>query len=531
MNAVWAPAAALVAALLALAPTSSGAAGPTGGVFRTYAVGEAPTLDPHAAADFTSATASWLTQLRLVTVDGAGRLHPMGAKSWTVTGGGLVYTFALDPRAKFHSGRAVTAGDWKWSFERLVRPETASGAVQALLGGVAGFDAIHSGAVDSLAGVRAVNAATLQIALRPEGRGGFLNRLTSYQAVVLNREEVEGGGRGWFEKTDAGAGPFRLVRWDHNTRFVFSAVPDFFLGAPKVATVEMLIVPSEQTRLNMYEAGDLDETNVPLADYGRITRDPKYAGQLKLFPRAQSLFLGLNGAAYAPFKDARVRRAVAQAVDRERIARTVFFGFYTPAYAVTPPQVPGTDSTAKALPYDPAAAKRLLAESGWAGRMPPLVLALNPAAPDYQMAAEPIAAMLKETLGIDVRLQRQEFAAFRAALNRRTVYPSFMTGWTASLLDYSVYLDQLLDSRSGLNWVNYGSAAVDALINEANSAVTEAAREAAYRKAEAIAMGDAALVPVVFTHWAVLVKPYVHGFEGSPLGLGWTDLGGVSVRR
>lgn len=523
--------AAAAAAALLSAPAIGAPAGTSGSVFRTYAVGEAPSLDPHVAADFTGATAAWLTQLRLVTIDNAGRLRPMGARSWTVTGGSLVYTFALDPRAKFHTGRPVTAADWKWSFDRLVRPETTSGAVQALLGGVVGFDAVHSGAADSLAGVRVVNPTTLQIALRPEGRGGFLYRLTSYQAVVLNREEVEAGGRGWFEKTDAGAGPFRLVRWEHNSRFVFNAVPDFFLGAPKVATIEMLIVPSEQTRLNMYEAGDLDETNVPLADYGRISRDPKYRGQLKLFPRAQSIYMGLNGAVYPPFRDVRVRRAVAQAVDRERIAKTVFFGFYTAAYTITPPQVPGTDPNVKTLLYDAAAAKRLLAEAGWAGRMPPLTMALNPAAPDYQMAAEASAAMLKDALGLDVRLQRQEFAAFRASLNRRTVFQSFMTGWTASFLDYSVYLDQLLDSRSGLNAANYSSPAVDALINEANGASTETAREAAYRKAEAEAMGDAALVPIVFTHWAVLVKPYVRGFEGSPLGLGWTDLSGVSVHR
>jgi ABC-type transport system substrate-binding protein len=222
---------------------------------------------------------------------------------------------------------------------------------------------------------------------------------------------------------------------------------------------------------------------------------------------------------------------LAHAVDRERIARTVFSGFYTPAYGVTPPQVPGVDKTLKVLPYNPDTAKRLLAESGWAGRMPPLEMAINPAAPDYQMVAEAVAAMWKDTLGIDVRLQRQEFAAYRAALNRRNVFAAFMQGWTATLLDSSIYLDQLLDSRSGLNFANYKNADVDKLIDQANSARGEADREAFYRQAEQMAMNDAALVPVVFTQWAVLVKPYVRGFEGSPLGLGWTDLNSVEVRR
>jgi ABC-type transport system substrate-binding protein len=521
---------AIVVGALMIAPALRVAAAPGDSTFRIYMVGDTRTLDPAVAADFPSASNSFLQHLRLVSSDAAGKINPMGARSWAVTGGGLVYTFELDPRAKFHNGKPVTAADWKWSLDRIVQPETASGAAQAVLGGVAGFDAVRSGATKSLAGVRAVNALTLQIALAPEGRGGILNRLASYQAAVLNKDEVEAN-RDWSDRGLAAAGPFKLTRWERNVRFVYVANRDYVLGAPKVDTLELVIVPSAVTRLNLYEAGQIDVTDVPLADYRRIAGDSRYAGQLKVFPRAQSLFMGFNAPVYEPFRDVRVRRAFAHAVDRERIARTVFFGFYTPAYGVTPPQVPGVDANQKTLPYNPEGAKRLLAESGWAGRLPPLEMFINPAAPDYQMAAEASAAMMKEVLGVDVRLQRQEFAAYRAALNRRTVFPSFMQGWTASLLDWSIYLDQLLDSRSGLNFANYKSAEVDKLIDQANSARTDAEREAAYRQAEALAMNDAALVPVVFTRWAVLVKPHVRGFDGSPLGLGWTDLSGVSIRR
>ncbi len=524
-----------LAVLIAVAPLVAGMgaiAAPAGeSVFRVWMVGDARTLDPAVAADFPSGSSALLMHLRLVMSDATGKVYPMGARSWTVTGGGLVYTFDLDLRAKFHSGKPVTAADWKWTLERVAQPETGSGAAQSLIGGIVGFDAVRSGATRSLAGVRVVNPTTLQIALAPDGRGGFLNRLASYQLGVINREDAEAGGRDWADKGVAGAGPFKLARWERNVKFVFAANKDYFLGAPRVDTVELVIVPSAVTRLNLYDTGQLDLTDVPLADFRRVSGDAKYSSELKIFPRAQSLFLGLNGPVYEPFRDVRVRRAFAQAVDRERIARTVFFGFYTPAYGVTPPQVSGVDKTLKVLSYNPDAAKRLLAESGWAGRMPPLEMAINPAAPDYQMVAEAVAAMWKDTLGIDVRLQRQEFAAYRAALNRRNVFAAFMQGWTATLLDSSIYLDQLLDGRSGLNFANYKNPDVDKLIDQANSARNEADREGFYRQAEQIAMNDAALVPVVFTRWAVLVKPYVRGFEGSPLGLGWTDLNSIEVRR
>ncbi len=520
--------------VLGVAVVASGApagAAPGETVFRNYMVGDARTLDPALASDFPSASASFLLHLRLVTMDASGKVRPMGAKSWTTSGGGLVYTFDLDPRAKFHSGKLVTAGDWKWSFDRFAQPETGSGEAGSVLGGVVGFDAVRSGATKSLAGVRVIGPMRLQVALKPEGRGGFINRLTSYNAAVLNREEVEAGGRDWSEKVDAGAGPFKLARWERNARFTFAANKDFVSGPPKVDVVEMLIVPSAVTRLNLYEAGQLDMTDVPLSDYRRISQDQRYSGQLKVFPRAQSLFLGLNAAVYEPFKDVRVRRAVALAIDRERIARSVYFGFYTAAYGITPPQVPGVDARQKVLAYNPDAARRLLTEAGVAGRLPPLEMAMNPAAPDYQMAAEAVAAMLKDELKLEVRLQRQEFAAYRAALNRRNAFASFMQGWSAGYLDYSYYLDVLLDGRSGLNFANYKNPEFDKLVDQANGARSEAEREAFYRKAELMAMNDAALVPIVFTRWAILVKPHVRGFEGSPLSLGWIDLSGVEVRR
>lgn len=522
------------AALVGLLVAASGlavSAGPAGeSVLRIYMVGDARTLDPAVASDFPTASNAYLLHLRLVTMDGAGRIHPQGARSWNITGGGLVYTFELDPRAKFHNGKPVTAADWKWSLDRLAQPATGSGSAEAVLGGVIGFDAVRNGATMSLAGVRAVNPTTLQIALAPDGRGGFINRLTSYNASVLNREEVEAS-RDWHEKGAAGAGPFRLTSWERNVRWIHAANKDFVLGAPKVDRIEMVIVPSAITRFNLYEAGQLDITDVPLADYRRVAADARYTGQLRVFPRAQILFVGLNQGVYEPFRDVRVRRAIAQSIDTERIARTVFFGFYTAAKGMVPPQVPGVDSGMRGLPYNPDAAKRLLSESGWAGRLPPLDMAINPAAPDYQMAAEAIAAMLKDTLGIEVRLQRQEFAAYRAALNRRNVFPSFMQGWSAAYLDYGYYMDLLLDSRSGLNFANYRNPEFDKLIDQANSARSEAEREAHYRQAEQMAVNDASLVPIVFTRWAVLVKPHVRGFEGSPLSLGWTDLTGVGIRR
>src|SRR5205807_3216757 len=84
-------------------------------------------------------------------------------------------------------------------------------------------------------GINVIDPATLQFVLNPEARGGFLNRLAYYAAVVLDRDVVERGGQGWYEKRDAGSGPFMLREWVHNDHVTLTADPRYFLGAPNLA--------------------------------------------------------------------------------------------------------------------------------------------------------------------------------------------------------------------------------------------------------------------------------------------------------
>jgi oligopeptide transport system substrate-binding protein len=508
----------------------SPAAGQAAGVFRTPLGGEPPTIDPYFATDFSSGDLTLLMYNTLVGFDGAGRLVPEAAKSWDVSPNGLVYTFHLRDNVYFHSGRKVTAADWKWSFERMGDPAVKTEVGDVVVGGVAGYDAQQSGG-GGLAGIKVVDPLTLQIVLNPNSRGGFLNRLAYYAAVVLDRDVVERGGKSWFAAHDAGSGPFTMREWAHNDHVSMARDPRYFLGAPKISGVEMPVVTQAQTRLSEYQAGQLDLVAVPLADFQRIKSDAVMGKELLVFPRAQIIWLGPNPRVYEPFKDARVRRAFALAIDKAKIARTVFFGFYQPAASIVPPGIPGFYSGYKGLPYNPAQAKKLLDEAGMTGKLPPLTMAINPIAGDYQMAAEATAAMLKENLGVDVRLQRAEFASFQQGMNRRTVFASFMTGWAADYLDYSDYLDLLLYSKSPLDRVSYANPEFDRLVDQANAAATDAARTALYHKAEALAVEEGAMIPMVFTQFALLKKPYVQGLQTTGALSGYLKFNTVSIQK
>jgi len=508
----------------------SPATGQGAGVFRVPLGGEPPTGDPYFATDFSSGDLTFLMYTTLVGLDSAGKIVPDGARSWDVSPNGLVYTFHLRDNVQFHSGRKVAAADWKWSFERMGDPGLRTAVGDVVLAGIEGYDAQQRGAA-GLAGIKVNDALTLQFVLNPRARGGFLNRLAYYAAVVLDRDVVEKGGKGWYEARDAGSGPFTLKEWVHNDHVTLATDPHYFLGAPKVSRVEMPIVPQATTRLSEYQAGQLDLVSVPLADYQRIRSDPVLGKELLVFPRAQIIWFGPNPRVYEPFRDARVRRAFAMAIDKVKIAKAVFFGFYQPAWSIVPPGIPGFYSGYKGLAYDPTQAKKLLADAGVAGKLPPLTIAMNPIAQDYQMAAEAAAAMLKENLGVDVALQKTEFANFQQGMNRRTVFQAFMTGWAADYLDYSDYLDLLLYSKSPLDRVSYANPDFDRLVDDANAAPTEAQRTVLYHKAEALAVEDAAMIPIVFSQFALLKKPYVHGLETTPALTGWLRFNTVSIQK
>ncbi|HXX40166.1 MAG TPA: ABC transporter substrate-binding protein [bacterium] len=519
---------ALVVAAMVGGPWTAPAHGQAPAAFRTPLTGEPPTLDPYFAVDSASAPIVFLMYSTLVSLDSTGRLRPQAATSWDVSPNGLIYTFHLRDNVYFHSGRKVTAADWKWSFERMGSPALKSPVGSVVVTGIQGYDAFQSGA-PGIAGIVAVDPLTLRITLNPARRGGFLNRLAYYAAVVLDRDVVQRGGSGWFETQDAGTGPFMLREWAHNDHLSLPAFSKYYEGAPKIAEVSLPIVTETTTQLSEYLSGQLDFVPVPLGDYQRIQADPTLSKQLLVYPRAQILYLGLNPRVYAPFKDPRVRRAFAMAIDKPKISKTVFFGFFTPANSIVPPGIPGFYAGYKGLPYDPGAAKKLLDEAGVAGRLPPLQIAMNPFGPVAQMETEPVAAMLKETLGVDVQPQKTEFSNFIANLNRRTVYQAFMTGWSADYLDYSDYLDLLLYSSSPLNRQNYESSAFDKFIDQANAAPNDAERVSLYHRAEALAVEDATIVPMLFTQFAYLKKPYVQGLQTSPAVNGWLPFSGVRI--
>lgn len=502
-------------------------------VFRSALVGEPPHIDPQRMADFGSATVTAQIYTTLVTVDDKLQLVPDAAERWSVSRDGLTWTFKLRDTLVFHNGRKADAHDVKYSLTRLASPESRSPNSRLLLADVVGFDAVNKGEAKELAGVRVVDPLTVEIRLQSPPKGDLLTRLTHISTAILAREAVEAGGLNWAETHPVGTGPWKLKEWVHRSRVTFEAFPQYYRGRPKVDRLEMPIVQEPATQLAMYQNGELDVVLVPLGDYPRLKADPRWSKEMKVWDRGQTQFLALNPRVYPPFRDVRVRQAFAHAIDATAVINQVFHGLYVRAGGMLPPGMPGHDPALRGWPHDPGRAKQLLAEAGFPdGRgLPPLVVAVNPVTADYRMMAEPIAAMLRDTLGVPVEVQIQEFAAFTAAMNRRDALAAFITGWSTTMLDSNYFHELWLHSKSALNRVNYENPAFDRLLEQANAATDRTARINFIKQADALIAREVPLIPIMYTRFVYLLSPKVKGLELTPLALGFGPFRAIEITR
>jgi oligopeptide transport system substrate-binding protein len=156
------------------------------------------------------------------------------AEKWNVSPDGTVYTFHLRENAKFHNGRAVTAQDVIYSWERAASPALESDTVLTYLGDILGVKEMASGQADHIEGLRALDDHTLQVTIDAP-KPYFLYKLTYSTAFVVDKENVESGDE-WYRQPN-GTGPYRLREWKRFESIVYEANPDFYLGGPSIPYV------------------------------------------------------------------------------------------------------------------------------------------------------------------------------------------------------------------------------------------------------------------------------------------------------
>ena len=450
--------------------------------------------------------------------DGEGVI-PGVAESWDVSEDGLVYTFHLRADARWSNGEPVTADDFVRSYRRMLSPRLAAeyAYMLFLLEGAAEY---YSGRVAdfSTVGARAPDAHTLVLALRRPAPF-FLGALTHYAwfpvplPVIEKFGPADAKGSRWTRPGNiVGNGPFVLVEWRQNQVIKVRRSPAYWdRGTVKLDGIDFLPVTQPDNEERMYRAGQLDITyEFPpqkIASYRRMPGTP-----LRLDPYCGVYFYRFN-TARKPFDDARVRRALALAIDRERLVNYVTLASEKPACTIVPPGVAGyTPAPDAALKPDIAEARRLLAEAGYpGGKGFPRTELLYNTLEKHRGVAETLQQMWRKNLGVEIGLHNQEWKVYLDS-QKTMDFQIQRAGWIADYVDPHVFFD-LWRTGGGNNNTGWGDAAYDRMLDAALEAGTREERYAIYRDMEKILLRDLPIMPIYFYTYARIVSPRVKNFH------------------
>jgi ABC-type oligopeptide transport system substrate-binding subunit/DNA-binding SARP family transcriptional activator len=471
------------------------------------------TLDPAFAEDEDAALVIRSLFSGLLVSSEARETVPDAARSWDILDGGQRYIFHLRDDVRWSDGTRVTAADFEFAWKRILDPATAS-PLASLLYDIKGGEAYHKGQGSRAdVGVEALDETTFSVEL--EGPTGyFLNVLMHVGTFPVPRHVVERHGEGW---TEVGRivtnGPFTLESWQWRESLTLTRNPAYHgRSGGNVGRVEMVFREDRSAHwLNVYQAGGLGILLLveDLADSARQAHPDEYAQS-----RDYTTWSILFHVHRPPFSDWRVRRAFVHATDRDT-AMEIWSGL--PATGgFLPPDMPG-HCPGISLPYDPAEARRLLCEAGYAGGQNfPRVEALTHLGA-ARMLHHALSEQWRENLGVVVEWKGVEWTQYQDRLGQDPPH-LWWWGWAADYPDPDSFM------RTGILDAGPGRAAwqdnrYEELIERARRILDRSERIELYRQAEGILVQEAPLMPCFYRrrHW--LIKPWVRD------GLGpWKDV-------
>lgn len=452
-----------------------------------------------------------------------GQPVPGVATAWEQTPDGLGWTFHLRPEARWSDGTPLTAEDFVYSFRRILAPSLAS-EYAYMLYPLKNARALNTGQLtDTIAlGVRARDAHTLELTLAEPCP--WLLALTAHQAwFPVQRATIEKFGamaqRGtrWTRPENfVGNGAFRLQEWTPNARLVATRNPHYW-DAAHTRLQKLVFFPNENlaTEEKNFRAGQLHLTyDLPpekIAAY-RATAP----NRLRIDPFLETFFLRLN-VLRPPLDDVRVRRALALALDRATLCRTVLRDSRLPAVAFTPPDTAGYTAQA-AIPFDPSEARRLLAEAGYPQGQGFPTLEVQIKSDDiHRSVLEAIQQMWQHELGIQITLAPLEQKTWLANQQAMT-YQLCSSRWIGDYVDPNTFLDMWV-TGGGNNETGWTRPAYDRLIAESARTLDTTRRHALQQQAEALLLDEVPVIPIFHGTRVFLKHPAVKNWSASLLGL------------
>ena len=440
--------------------------------------------------------------------------RPGQAESWEISEDGLVYTFKLRPEAKWSNGDTVTAQDFVGSWRRILTPSLASEYAYNLFM-VEGAEAFNKGELTDFGqtGFKALDGSTIQITLR-NPTSYLLNLMMHYSWHPVHLPTVDkfGGltrkGTRWTRPENyVGNGPFVLTEWKPNQHIHVSRSPSYW-GEVKLDGVRFYPIENTDAAERMFRTGQLDATNALPLNKVDTYRNER-SDVLRIDPFLATAFFKVN-VNRPQLADPRVRRAIALSIDRVGLADEVLQGVKTAHYNFSP--IMPNFSPPPQFSDNAEEARALLAEAGYPGGkgLPPIEI-LYPTSDSGRIVCEALQAMIRGTLGIDVRLYNQEWKVYLDS----TVSQNYDIAWSAWIGDYvdpMTFMDMMV-TDGGNNRTGWSNSRYDELIQLAQAEGDSAKRNAYFVEMEEILGAEVPVVPLYSYTNAYLLSPAVKGWH------------------
>ena len=469
------------------------------------------------------------------------------AESWETSEDGLTWTFTMRDGLKWSDGTDLNAKDFEYSFKRMVDPNTAAPYAETCLGMIDGFEEA-AGFPDADGNPTAEpNPDALNVKASDDGKTltivlsypcSYFDKMAAFATMSpVQQATVEANGDAWCTSPDTfvSNGPYMITDWTPSERIVLTKNPNYVGGwdSSKIVsdTITLLLLEDSSASYAAYNSGEaVLIKDVPTDEIPSLTK-AEDGGDFYVDTILGTYYVSLNLQRDA-FKDAKVRKALSLAIDRDYVANTIMQGTYSAADSIVGPGIvdeSGYFHDNGNAPYisadyeaNLAEAKKLLEEAGYPNGegYPTIEYSTNDAG--YHV---PLAEYLQQAwgdLGITLTINKMEWSSFTPA-RRAGEYDVARNGWVMDYNDPSNMLD-LFCSGNGNNDGKYSNPDFDAAI-DASKVADSAEHFAQLHKAEDILMEDMGCLPIAYYNDYWLQSPTLKGTWHSPYGYWYLQYG------
>jgi peptide/nickel transport system substrate-binding protein len=455
---------------------------------------------------------------------GTTKTIPALATAWSASADGLTWTFKLRPGIKFHDSTDLNAEAVRANFNRWWDPKDPLGfrdAGKTYPSWTSLFGGFKGSPESLLQEIKVPDAQTIQFVLK-QPFAAFPAAIASGYFGIASPAAIKKAGAAYGTPSGGavGSGPFIFKEWRNGDRVVLAKNPNYWQsGFPKVEQLVFRTIKEASGRLAELRAGSIDfTTNLSPQQLKEVQADPNLKEVRR--PSFNVGYLALNPG-YEPLAKKQVRQAIAMALDRKQLVNAFWSGLAATDSHFTPPSLREFQATNLSdYEFNPEKAKTMLADAGYPNGfdLELFYMPINGAAfPTPKPIAEAWAAELS-TIGIRVKLNTKDWAAYLADRFKAPGYQAFMLGWTGDYGDPDNFYYPHFGAGSTKDIGNWKNARVFQLLDQARKEGDKAKRTALYGEVDKILFDEAVRIPIVHSEPLLAQRATLSGWQPSPFG-------------